>query len=69
MKYLQGLIMLVLLLTSARYRQAIREATERLSEALDEVEASERRTRAMRNGGRPDLHVLAGGGMFPQRTS
>lgn len=61
MKYLQGLIMLALLITSASYRKRMREATIRLSDANNEVEASLRRLDVLDNGGKPKIRMVARG--------
>ena len=55
MRYLQALLLLILLITSRRYREKWRQATDRLSEANDAVEASLRRLNAVNNGGKPRM--------------
>jgi hypothetical protein len=58
LKYVQALLMLTLLVFSRRYRQRWREATDKLGEACDFVEASNRRMSADQNGGRPALRSV-----------
>lgn len=58
MKYLQALIVVIRLIVSARYRKKWGQATDRVSDANDAVEASLRRMDARRNGNKPDLRIL-----------
>ncbi|NMF96457.1 hypothetical protein GPA27_03500 [Aromatoleum toluolicum] len=55
MKWLQGAIVLVLLNVSRRYGASWEMAAGTLSDAVDEVEVSQRRGDAADNGGRPML--------------
>lgn len=59
MRYVQALLILILVLTSKRYRREMREATERLSEVNEAVGASLRQLDAERNGGKPRLRVVS----------
>jgi hypothetical protein len=58
MKYLQAVIIFLLLIISKRYRKNWRETCDELAEINIEVEASLRRIDAKENGGKPKLQVL-----------
>lgn len=58
MKYIQALLLLILLVTNRRFRDKWREATHRLSEANDAVGASLRRMDALKNGDKPRVRLL-----------
>jgi uncharacterized protein YoxC len=58
MKYIQALAILILLITSKRYREKWQRTLDAISESNDFVEASLRRMDARRNGGKPDLRLL-----------
>jgi len=58
LRYFQGLLIIMLLIVSKRYREKWRAATNRLSETCDEIEAGQRRKTAIQNGGKPKLTVL-----------
>jgi hypothetical protein len=58
MRYIRALLILTLLLTSRRYREKWRKATERVSESNDAVEASLRRLDATDNGGKPKIRLV-----------
>lgn len=58
MKWLQGAIVLLLLIVSRRYRAGWEKAAGTLSDAVDEVEASQRRGDAADNGGKPMLRRI-----------
>lgn len=58
MKYIQGLVVLILLITSKRYREKCRQAREALSDANDAAEACVRQLDARRNGGKPNVRLL-----------
>lgn len=59
MKYFKAMLILILLITSGRYRQKWRQSTIRLSEANDAVEASLRRLETRDNGGKPKMQMLS----------
>jgi hypothetical protein len=59
MKYIQALLILLLLITSKRYRAKWRDATEELSKTNDAVTASLLRISALDNDGKPRLQVLS----------
>lgn len=58
MKYIQELLLLFLLIVSTRFREKWRQATDRLAEANDDVEASLRRLDTVKNGGKPRIRLL-----------
>jgi len=58
MKYIQAALIVILLITNKRFREKWRQAADRLTEANDEVEASLRRLSAVKNGGKPRIHLL-----------
>ena len=58
MKYIQGLVVLILLITSKRYREKWRQAREALSCANDTGEACVSQLGARRNGGKPNVRLL-----------
>ena len=58
MRHIQALLLLILLITSKRYREKWRQTTDRLSDANDGAEASFRRLNAMHNGGKPKMRLL-----------
>lgn len=58
MKYIQALAILILLITSKRYREKWDRALDAISDTTDSVEASLRRMDARNNGGKPDLRLL-----------
>jgi hypothetical protein len=58
LKYLQGLLMLTLLIVSRRYRDRWEAACDQMADACDFVDASERRMSADRNGGKPELRLV-----------
>jgi len=57
-KFLQGLLGLILLITSRNVRNQWLQAADRASEANDAVEASLRRLDVMENAGKPRLRLL-----------
>ena len=57
-KYIGAFVVLMLLMTSKRYREKWRETCSKFAEANDVVEASLRRIDAMHNGGKPKIRVL-----------
>lgn len=58
MKYIKALAILMLLITSKRYREKWRLATDAISVTNDAVEASLLRIGARKNGGKPNLRLL-----------
>lgn len=58
LRYLQGFLIITLLVLNKRYREKWRAATNLLSETCDTLEAGQRRKAATENGGKPKLKVL-----------
>lgn len=58
MKYLQALLVLVLLAASKRYRQRWQHTIDRVDASLDAIAASRRRIEAMEHGGQPRMSAL-----------
>lgn len=58
MKYIQALAILILLITSKRYREKWERSLDTISDTTDSVEADLRRMDARSNGGKPDLRLL-----------
>lgn len=59
MKWLSSTFVLFLLVVSRRYRASWESAAGTVSEALDDVDASQRRGDAADNGGKPRLRRVS----------